>query len=113
MNFAPADGPGEDGGRVHRRQIAAAANSALRGETHNTGVLSVPAGVTDVTLTDPRMGAEKVVLLSATDNVAADLHPWIDRSSIVKGSVIVRFTHPGGADCSFDYVIVGTQRFGA
>ncbi len=110
MNFAPTDLPDE---RSHRRQIAEAANSALRGETHNTGTILISSGTTEFVLQDPRMGAEKVVVLIPLDSTAANLHAWVDRSSIGKGTVTIRLAHPAGGDCSFDYIITGTKRLGA
>lgn len=110
MSFAPLDSPNEG---AHRRQLARAANAALRGETHNTGTFTLPAGATAYVIRDPRLSVERVVLLSPVDAVAANLRPWLDKASVVKGEATVRFAAAPASDCAFDYVIIGTQPFTA
>lgn len=110
MSFAPPDSPEE---RVHRRQLAGAANAALRGETHNTGTVKVAAGAAFVVLKDPRLSVEKVVTLTALDAVAAGLGPWLDRAAGKKGEAVIRFTATPAQECAFDYTITGIQRYGA
>lgn len=110
MSFAPLDSPNEN---AHRRQLARAANAALRGETHNTGTFTLPAGATDYVIRDPRLNAERAVLLSPLDAEAANLRPWLDKTSVVRGEATVRFTAAPASDCTFDYVIVGTQPINA
>ena len=110
MSFAPLDSPNEN---AHRRQLARASNAALRGETHNTGTFTLPAGSTEYVILDPRLGVERAVLFSPLDPVAANLRPWLDKTSMAGGEATVRFTTAPVSDCSFEYVIIGTQPFTA
>lgn len=110
MSFAPLDSPNEN---AHRRQLARAANAALRGETHNTGTFTLPAGATEYVIRDPRLGVERAVLFSPLDAAAANLRPWLDKASMAGGEATVRFTTAPANDCSFEYVIIGTQPYGA
>ena len=110
MTFAPADSPEE---RRHRVQLAAAVNAALRGETHNTGTMTVPAGATEYLLKDPRLGVEKMLSLTPLDAEAAQAGVWVDRSGLTRGSARLRFTRPPAAECGFDYSITGIQRLKA
>jgi hypothetical protein len=109
-SFAPPDFPDE---RTHRHLVAEAANAALRGETHNTGVFTLPAGATEFTLHDPRIGVEKVLLLSPLDAGAATLAWWIEESATAKGVATIKFATAAAANCRFNYAIVGTKRLGA
>ena len=110
MSFAPLDSPNEN---AHRRQLARAANAALRGETQNTGTFTLPAGATEYVILDPRLGVERTVLFAPLDPTAANLRPWLDKASMVRGEATVRFTAAPVSDCAFDYVIIGTQPFTA
>ncbi len=102
MGFAPATGDNE---RVHREQCARAANEALRGETHNTGVITVPAGTGDFLIRDARLGVGKVLILTPLDAHAANAHWYVPE--MLNGSARVVFTaHPGG-DANYAYVICG------
>ena len=110
MNFAPLDGldPG-----THRRQIAGAANAALRGESHNTGVFGLAAGQTSFALRHPLIGAGKTVFLSPGDATAAGLHWWVDAGTLVKGGVTLRFTAAPASACTFNYAVVGVKPYAA
>lgn len=108
MSFAPLDSPNES---AHRRQLARAANAALRGESHNTGTFTLPAGATDYVIRDPRINVERVIMLSPLDAEAANLRPWLDKASVVRGEATVRFTAAPAVDCAFDYVLIGTQPY--
>ena len=101
--FAASDG--KNGSRT-----AAAANAALRGETHNTGAFTLCAGSAEHRLADPRMGAGRVVLLSPLDAGAAPLQWWLDEAPVVKGGVTIRFSPAPEQDCRFNYAIFGIQR---
>jgi hypothetical protein len=92
------------------RQTALAAQ---RGETHNTGTFTLPAGAQEYELHDPRMGAEKSVFLTPLDATAAGLRWWIEESSIAKGAVMIKFLGSAEDDCRFDYMICGVKRFRA
>lgn len=95
-----------------RRDASPTAEAALRGESHNTGLLKVAAGASSAELRDPRMGGEKVISLTPLDPVAANLRFYVDRTGMAKGKALVRFTSPPEQNCSFDYVITGIQRYG-
>jgi hypothetical protein len=93
---------GQEWGRT-----ADTATAALRGETHNTGVFTLPAGSEEYGLFDPRMGAGRLVLLSPLDAGAAALGWWVDESTIIKGGVTIKFLSAPGSDCRFGYAVVG------
>ena len=100
--FAPLDMPGE---RQHRRLIAEAANAALRGESHNAGRFTAPAGESDFVLEAPRLGIGKVLLLTPR-NAQAAVSGWYV-SEVRNGSATIVFNAPLAADAAFDFVVVG------
>lgn len=102
MSFAPITNPNGD---LHRRQIAEAANSALRGESNNTGTLTVPAGNTIYTLYDSRLGVGKVLFLSPRNGMAA-MSKWYVPEAM-NGSADIYFYEPQPDDAEFSYAIIG------
>ena len=100
--FAPLDMPGES---QHRRLIAEAANAALRGETHNTGNFTAPAGADNFILEGPRLGIGKVLQLTPR-NAAAAVSGWFV-SEVQNGTAIIVFNAPLAADAAFDFVVAG------
>lgn len=86
-------------------QLAAAANAALRAETHNTGRFDLPAGAAAITLHDPRFGAGRLVSLVPLNAVAA-VTPWYMKA-IRKGEADIVFTSAASGSAEFSYFITG------
>lgn len=85
-------------------QLAAAANAALRGETLNTGRLSVTAGATSTLLLDARCGKGRVLVLIPASAAAAALKWWVQ--AMDNGSATIGHDAPG-ANVDFTYAIQG------
>ncbi|MDL2285709.1 hypothetical protein LJB93_03085 [Desulfovibrio sp. OttesenSCG-928-F07] len=97
--FAPEDGHNEN---IHRRQIARAANSALRGQLGVTGKCKPNAQV--YTLKDSRLGMGRTLFLTPRNIEAATIGWFV--GSISTGQAIIEFTaNPAGAE--FDFMIIG------
>lgn len=91
--------------KSHRRLIADAANSALRGELEVTGRVTVVAGTVTTTITDARLGVGRTVLLVPRDQYGPAAGWWL--SSIEKGSCVIG--HASLAhEAVFDWIVLGT-----
>ncbi len=84
--------------------LAAAVNKALRGECCNVGAVSVAAGATSATITDPRCAAGRTAMLLPLDANAAAANWYL--SAMGKGSMTFTFTSAPGA-AAFNYIIFG------
>ena len=102
MSFAPMTNPNGD---LHRRQLAVAANAALRAETANTGAFTVPSGSEEYTLRDARLGVGKVLLLCPTNAEAAKAR-WYVPAMLNGTATIAFYEHPSG-DAAFSFAVVG------
>lgn len=98
MSFAPLSS-------ATPQQLAAAANAALRAETHNTGRFEVAAAASGLTLKDPRFGAGRLVVLIPLNTAAANA-PWY-MSSMRKGEADIVFTVVPSSAAEFAYIIAG------
>ena len=99
--FCPVDIMDE---KQHRRMIAEAANAALRGETHNTGIFTAPPGANYV-LRSPRIGVGRVVLLTPRNAAAAEARWFVGEEQ--KGSAVINFTPPLTEAADFAFAVVG------
>lgn len=89
----------------HRRLIADAANSAIRGELEITGAATFSSGSTSTTLTDARFGKGRYVLMVPLDSYGAGLGWWM--SSIADGTCTIGHAAPSH-DAAFGWVVLGT-----
>ena len=85
--------------------LAAGVNKALRGETASTGRVTVGAGETSVTVSDPRCRAGRLAQLIPLDAAAAGLQ-W-HLSGMTQGSMTFAFVAAPASDAEFGYVLLG------
>ena len=95
---------------LHRVQLASGVNSALRGETHNTGTVSVPGGSQTHTVRDSRLGVGRVLHLSPA-NAEASAAQWYV-PEVLNGEAEICFSVAPQGEALFKYTIggVGTTR---
>ncbi len=96
--FAPAKNAGTE-------QLAAAANAALRAETHNIGVFELAGTGKTVTIEDPRCGAGRHIILIPLNAQAANAR-W-HQESMARGAATLVFTEEPPPGARFAYAIVG------
>ena len=84
--------------------LAVGVNSALQGETANTGVLQVAAGQTEVTVQDARCRAGRLALLIPMDAAAAAVDWWL--ADMTRNSMTFGFSSAPGA-CRFGWALMG------
>lgn len=103
--FFTGDGSASEGNIL---ALGNAANSALRGETHNTGTMAVPAGETAVTIRDRRCGVGKLAFLIPLDAIAATLN-W-HLSGMTTNAMSFTFSTAPESPCAFGFVIIGAGK---
>jgi hypothetical protein len=100
--FAPQALPDE---AAHRSLIARAANAALRGETHNAGRFTLPAGQSSLSVRDARFGAGRLALLVPLNQAASALPWWQEAMS--RGQAVFSFGAAPATDAEFGYAVLG------
>lgn len=100
--FVPYDSLNE---RKHRMELASGVNAALRGEIHNTGQFSVPAGTDYYVLQDARLGVGRVIVLAPANRAAAVLQPYVPE--VMNGKCEVFFVTAPADEAVFNYAIIG------
>jgi hypothetical protein len=90
--------------KQHRRQIAEAANAALRGESHNTGRFTAPPGE-KFSLENPRLGVGRVLLLTPRNGAAASARWYVDEEK--SGAMTIVFNPPLTETAEFSFAVVG------
>lgn len=86
------------------RQVSEVVNNILEGKINSTGEFTIPAGTTELTVTDRRASVNSIILLISIGGDGSHNHPWIktrNNGSFVLGSG--NNGHPHG----FGYVIIG------
>lgn len=89
---------------AHRQLIAEAANAALRGESHNTGRFTAPAGAAFV-LEHPRIGVGKEIVLTARNAAAATVGWYLSDEGT--GKVTINFIPPLAEPGVFGFAVIG------
>lgn len=91
------------------RRIHDAFVGLFQGKTNNTGTFTVTQSVATTTVTDPRCGAESVIVYTPTSaNASAEVgNGTIYISSKSDGSFVVTHANSATAGRTFDYIIVG------
>ena len=92
---------------AHRREIAAVLNGAMQGKLNNTGVLTQTANAATTTLTDPRIGANSVILIMPTTANAAAALSVTYFTTFVDGSCVVNHANNAQVDRTFRYGVIG------
>lgn len=84
--------------------LAVGVNSALQGETANTGVMDVAAGETQVTVRDMRCRAGRLAILIPLDAAASGVDWWL--ADMTRNSMTFEFSSAPGA-CRFGWALMG------
>jgi hypothetical protein len=101
-SFAPLDSLDE---RTHRQQLAKGVNAALRGDSHNTGQITVPAGTEDYVINDPRIGVGRILVFTPANAEAAQLQIYL--TEVLNGSAAISFINMPSDEAVFYYAIIG------
>lgn len=88
----------------HRRELADAANRALRGETYNIGLVTFAAGTESTTLADQLIGIGKIVQLVPINSQAATIRYAV--VDVQNGMATIAHASPV-VDAEFVYVVTG------
>jgi fibronectin type 3 domain-containing protein len=88
-----------------QRAVAEILNGVMDGKTNNTGTVTLATGgATTTTITDARIGASSVILLSPiADNSAISYYI----SSVSNGSAVITHTANITSGKTYKYVVVG------
>ena len=89
-----------------QRAVAEVVNGIMDGKTNNTGKVTLATGlmVSTTTITDARIGAGSVILLSPTaSTVGINYHI----SSTTAGSAVITHTANVASGRTFNYIVVG------
>lgn len=90
------------------RETAEIVNRILDGKINSTGTVTVNHLSVPVTVTDPRVGADSVILLMPTNSDGAQLMAHIYFSSVTNGEFVISLaTGHGSLVGDFRYVILG------
>lgn len=79
----------------------------MQGKTNNTGTVTLTASSTTTTLTDPRIGAESVVLLAPQTAAAKTAYVAGIYQACTTGSATLTHASNAAVDQTFGYVVVG------
>lgn len=97
-----------DAGPSQMLSICAAVNKALRAETASIGRVTVAAGVTTVTITDPRCRYGRLAILIPLDAAAAAAHWYL--SNMTQEQMTFTFTSaPGASEWGYAFLGDGNQ----
>lgn len=102
VGFMPDD-------KEHRRQIAAKVNQLLVGKMNVYIDLTLTAGATSTTLTDPRIGYFSTIIpaMALTANGAAAIVAGIWASGVKTGSATINHASNAATDQSIRFNIIG------
>lgn len=89
------------------RQLREIVAGAMQGKTNNTGTVTLTASSTTTTLTDPRIGAESVVLLAPQTAAAKTAYVAGIYQACTTGSATLTHASNAAVDQTFGYVVVG------
>jgi hypothetical protein len=89
-----------------QRAVAEILNGVIDGKTNNTGTVTLATGgATTTTISNPRISADSVILLTAYADVSAITLFYI--SSITNGSAVITHTANNASGKTYKYVVVG------
>jgi hypothetical protein len=105
--FPLQEKPGQRG-ESRGEALSVQVNAALRGESYNTGHITLASGAQVFTLNDPRVRAGRTVLLCALDAAAAACLPlWVEY--VQNEQANLHFTSAATGAANFAYVVCGTN----
>ena len=85
--------------------LAVGVNKALRSETANIGRVTATAGMSSVTVQDPRCRAGRLAILIPLDATSAGVEWWLD--DMTQDSMTFGFSATLGADAEFGFAFIG------
>ncbi len=88
-------------------QVVNAVNAILRGRSNATGTVTLTAGATSTTISDARISADSVLLLSPQTANAAGAVATTRQGATDNGSVVIDHANTATVDRTFKYVICG------
>lgn len=103
----PSVEPFNDDEKAHRRSLAIVLNNAMQGKLNNTSSFTVTANAATTTLTDNRIGANSVILISPTTANAAAALTNVYFSGFSDGSCTVNHANNAQVDRTFSYAVFG------
>ena len=89
------------------RQLREIVAGAMQGKTNNTGTVTLTASSTTTTLTDPRIGAESVILFMPTTANAKTAAANLYVSARASGSATLTHASSANVDQTFGYCVIG------
>lgn len=90
-----------------QRAVAEIVNGIMNGKINNTGVVILNSSGTSTTLTDARIGAESVIIMTPMTENAAKEFGTCYISARTNGSATITHQNTGHADLNYTYIIVG------
>lgn len=91
----------------HLRLLADGVNRALSGRLNITGEVTLAAGATATTITDPRISAVSLILLDPRSASAAAALPSVYVGSQSNGTAVLRHDSAPATDRTFRYAVIG------
>jgi hypothetical protein len=90
-----------------QRAVAEIVNGIMDGKTNNTGTITLNSGSTSTTLTDARIGAESVIIMTPMTSNAAKEFSTCYVSARTNGSATLTHQNTGHSDLDYTYIVVG------
>jgi hypothetical protein len=90
-----------------QRAVAEIVNGIMDGKTNNTGTITLRSSNTTTTLTDARIGAESVIIMTPMSENAAKEFGSAFISARTNGSATITHKNTGHADLNYTYIVVG------
>jgi hypothetical protein len=90
-----------------QRAVAEVVNGIMDGKTNNTGVITLNSSSTSTTLTDARIGADSVIIMTPMTSNAAKEFGTCYVSARTNGSATLTHQNTGHSDLDYTYIIVG------
>jgi phage baseplate assembly protein gpV len=88
-------------------QLVNAINAVLQGRSNAVGTVTLTAGATTTTITDPRISADSAIVLVPTTANAAGAIATTYQSTTANGSVVIQHSNTASTDRTFKYVVNG------
>ena len=90
-----------------QRAVAEIVNGIMNGKTNNTGTITLNSSSTSTTLTDARISAESVIIMTPMSLNAAKEFGTCYISARTNGSATISHQNTGHADLNYTYIVVG------
>lgn len=87
------------------REIAEVLNRTIDGGLNSIGYVTLPANVTQTTISEPRYSVESLVFFTPVGHNPWHHNPYVDASS-TNGTMVINFDN-SGHEATFAYLIIG------